>query len=376
MKPASLALLLGGAACAFAQGNPGDNQYVVFSPATVVSTEPFTLSERSPNVPNGQAVLVQLTTYNPAQPLAATTLVGQCKLLQSNGGASCVLGRAPAGTYLLYVSAANGGTQYLNVQEALTIAAPGANRNAALQGQYAFLLTTPTVGDPSQASASAMAGSFTADGQGHITAGVMDQNGAAGTETAAPLTGSYQLGADGTGSVTLQGPRGNMSFTLYVPVPQAAGNVAVATLVSAKGSAFAGSGTLVNQSGTLQSATAVNPGFGPSLGASYQFTADGEAFPQWFPLSTAGQFRFSANGTLQSAGKLLVNGTAADYAGVAGTYTPVDATTGRATMTLASPGQPVIEYAIYETAQQGFLFLSLSPHTANPLIEGTATANQ
>jgi len=80
--------------------------------------------------------------------------------------------------------------------------------NALLNGQYAFTLKDPT-------DSVFVAGSFVADGNGGLTQGVLDfiseQNPAnllssgssAGTGTDVAFTGSYQIGVDGRGTLTL-----------------------------------------------------------------------------------------------------------------------------------------------------------------------------
>jgi hypothetical protein len=67
----------------------------------------------------------------------------------------------------------------------------------SLQGSYAFLLRGS---DPS--GLLLRAGSFTADGNGNITAGIEDiNNGINLVQTAVPFTGTYTVGGDGRGSV-------------------------------------------------------------------------------------------------------------------------------------------------------------------------------
>ncbi len=370
-------LLYGIVASARAQGIPSDDRYVSLSPSALISSEPFTLIENSPNVPDGQTLFVNLTTFDPAHPLYATTQAGLCTLTQAAGAANCQLGRVPPGTYRLYVTAfSSNNTPYINAQLDLSVSPPGTDRVSALQGQYAFQVTTPSIGNSNVLSASAAIGSFTADGKGNITAGVIDVNNADNTFTALPVTGTYQLDMTGKGSIALRSSQGIASFTLFVPVPQTTSNVASATVVSSLGGLITGSGKLTSQSGTIQSPAPVNPGFGPSLNGIYQFTGDGEFFPQTFSLAAAGQFTFNAQGGLTSAGKLLVHGVPLDYSGVGGTYTSIDATTGRATMTLSISGQPASPYAIYELSEQSFYFMSLSPHAAGFLLEGTGKLNQ
>src|SRR6266568_7385456 len=76
---------------------------------------------------------------------------------------------------------------------------------ASLNGQYAFV-TSGEVFTPGSISATPLSrvGSFTADGQGHITGGVEDVNVAGAPTNAIPITGgSYTISADGRGTLSL-----------------------------------------------------------------------------------------------------------------------------------------------------------------------------
>src|SRR5260370_40149979 len=85
---------------------------------------------------------------------------------------------------------------------------------ASLNGQYAFV-TSGEVFTPGSISATPLSrvGSFTADGQGHITGGVEDVN-AAGTPTnAISITGgSYTINADGRGTLNLSFRSNTLQF--------------------------------------------------------------------------------------------------------------------------------------------------------------------
>src|SRR5271169_2529179 len=62
------------------------------------------------------------------------------------------------------------------------------------------------------------AGSFTADGQGNITNGLMDSNSASGVHAKLPFTGTYSINATDTGPMTLVIPAlGTFTYQLAVP---------------------------------------------------------------------------------------------------------------------------------------------------------------
>src|SRR5438270_13428609 len=83
----------------------------------------------------------------------------------------------------------------------------GSFTNANLNGPYAFSYTGSDAG-----GFLAVAGSFQADGNGHITSGTQDINSGAAVRTNASITGTYTVRADGRGSATLNSPAGNTTI--------------------------------------------------------------------------------------------------------------------------------------------------------------------
>ena len=82
-----------------------------------------------------------------------------------------------------------------------------------LNGNYVFSFSGYSQGEPVL-----QAGSFTSDGQGNITNGLMDSNSASGVHTKLPFTGTYSLDATNTGPMTLVIPAlGTFSYQLAVP---------------------------------------------------------------------------------------------------------------------------------------------------------------
>jgi hypothetical protein len=79
----------------------------------------------------------------------------------------------------------------------------GAN-NAMLNGNYAFRFSGfGSTGGSGALGFIAEAGSFSADGKGNITGGVLDRNGAAGPQSKVKFTGTYGVGANQLGAMTL-----------------------------------------------------------------------------------------------------------------------------------------------------------------------------
>jgi hypothetical protein len=85
----------------------------------------------------------------------------------------------------------------LNINSAAA-ACSDSGSESLLNGQYAFSLS-----GHNEAGFLAVVGSFTADGQGHITAGEADTNGALGAQTSPSISGCYSVGANNLGYATI-----------------------------------------------------------------------------------------------------------------------------------------------------------------------------
>ena len=104
----------------------------------------------------------------------------------------------------------------------ISIAAGTANPNSLLRGAYAFFFS----GFDTQGVVLAT-GQFTADGSGNITSGTEDANRVSGTSINATLSGTYSLGTDGRGTLTLTSTNAttNQKLTaIYQLVLDSAGN--------------------------------------------------------------------------------------------------------------------------------------------------------
>ena len=85
----------------------------------------------------------------------------------------------------------------------ITVTPTAANNNATLSGQYAFLVSGF---DDATGDRFAYIGSFTANGSGTITTGIEDQNLPSSVNTAIAIQGSYTVGTDNRGTMTLGTP--------------------------------------------------------------------------------------------------------------------------------------------------------------------------
>ncbi len=155
----------------------------------------------------------------------------------------------------------------------------GTFTNANLNGPFAFSYTGLDAG-----GFLAVAGSFVADGAGHITSGTQDINSGAAVSPNAAVSGTYLVRADGRGAITLNSPAGNSTLDFVI----VAGGHALVTRFDNRAT---GSGTIDQQTTSAFSNTA--------LAGSFAFTLSGIDTGS-VPLAVGGIFTSDASGTLTS----------------------------------------------------------------------------
>ena len=94
---------------------------------------------------------------------------------------------------------------------AISVSSSTGTNDSELKGHYAFLFGGF---DDATGGELAIAGSFTADGAGNITAGVEDSNGPGGSTQNIPFTGTFNIGGDNRGAFTLQTASGTQTFAV------------------------------------------------------------------------------------------------------------------------------------------------------------------
>lgn len=129
----------------------------------------------------------------------------------------------------------------------------GGFTNANLNGPFAYSYT----GSDGRGFL-AVAGSFQADGAGHITSGIQDVNSGFGITTNVATTGTYTVRPDGRSSATLNSPAGNTTIEFVL----VSGGHALVTRFDANA---AGSGTIDQQNTSAFSNTALAGSFAFSL---------------------------------------------------------------------------------------------------------------
>ncbi|MFZ0636325.1 MAG: hypothetical protein WAM08_12460, partial [Candidatus Acidiferrales bacterium] len=135
----------------------------------------------------------------------------------ANGGVTWTCSPSPCGTFTPAATASGASTTYLapNTAGSVTITATSVTDStetgtatitinaiastASLTGTYTFFVS----GEDFTNSVYGAAGSFTADGAGNITAGEEDYDAYLLQDADDPFTGTYTLGADGRGTMTI-----------------------------------------------------------------------------------------------------------------------------------------------------------------------------
>jgi len=241
--------------------------------------------------------------------------------------------------------------------------------DAELKGDYALTFNGMS-GNGTISSAFAAVGRFTADGAGNLTNGELVTNTVgAGATAAQAFTGTYSIGADNRGVMTLNfsGSSARLAFAML-----ANGNAQFIEFDASGGAGTIGSGTM-EKADTAAYSTARITGDYAFGAAGFDNTTNRAAI--------AGRFTSNGTGTLTNAAG-DVNAYGADYTMnfTSATYTVSNASTGRGTMTLAFTfgGTPDSMNFVFYIVNSGKLFVMESDTvtTATPLLNGVVVQQQ
>lgn len=256
---------------------------------------------------------------------------------------------------------------------------PGGTEANLFHGHYAFFFTGTAQQGYTAANRIVSAGSFTADGNGHIKAGIEDINSPAGSEQGVAFTGTYTLNGS-QGTLTWKSALGVEQFDFFLG--QTAGQTALSDVKQASliysDPGILGNGTLTKQ--RLGSASAP-----VSLTGSYALNLTGYP-PSSVGLSDASLPAF-LSGTLtpnpyNSSQQLTatVDLNSAETGPIigtneSGTFGTPDPKTGRFTYTLTPAGsniQQPTHFVGYLLNKSDFVILSTDSYQSNFLMSGTA----
>jgi hypothetical protein len=232
------------------------------------------------------------------------------------------------------------------------------SNNSKLNGQYAFLFKGFDRVGVYEAAAS-----FIADGNGNVTSGIEDINRTSGPQTGLAISGSYQVGDDNRGTLTLNSKLGTSIYAFALN-----GTAKAGSLIESDNSGAVGSGVIKVQDATAFDPSVFSGGYAISLtgidAEGARIAAIGSIFP-------------SGVGTI-SGSSLDVN-DAGDamptFATFSGTYS-MNAT-GHGTLTFVIPGFDggTFNFALYAISANEYFLVSIDPVSGgNPIFAGMLEA--
>ena len=160
--------------------------------------------------------------------------------------------------------------------------------NSELNGNYAFTFSGMT-GNGTFASTFGAVGRFTADGAGNLTNGELDTNAVNGGGAAQTFTGTYSIGADHRGAMTLNfsGSSARLAFAML-----ANGNAQFIEFDASGGAGTIGSGTIEKADSSAFSTARITGDY--AFGAAGPDNANNRA-------AIEGRFTSNGTGTLTNA---------------------------------------------------------------------------
>jgi len=243
--------------------------------------------------------------------------------------------------------------------------------NAQLKGDYAFTFNGMTTGGSGASTPFAAVGRFTADGAGNLTNGELDSNGADPNEkgVGVAFTGSYSIGADNRGLMSLNIPGGGtLAFAMM-----ANGNAKFVEVDASGGHGTVGSGSMEKADTAAYSTSKIT--------GDYAF---GVAGLDGFNARTAIAGRLTANGSGTFSNGMADVNQSSRYTSAApiplATYMVSDTATGRGIMTLPGLlGMPPqnLNFAFYVVNAGKLFAMEIDPVTVTtPLLNGTILQQQ
>ncbi len=223
--------------------------------------------------------------------------------------------------------------------------------NVSVNGPYAF-----SFGGANANGEFSLAGDFRADGNGTITNGLEDLNGAGGVFTDLAFSGTYAVGPDGRGSATIMSSQGSTNFHF---VTLASGQVQIVEFDASE----TGNGTAIPQDTSSLSLSAV--------AGSWSFFLSGTG-PSGEPVAGGGCFSLDSAGNLTSGvADYNYGGTVSSNFAFTGTATTV-ASSGRGTVSFTG-SLGISNYAFYVASANEVLVIETD---STPALAGTAFKQQ
>jgi putative Ig domain-containing protein len=255
----------------------------------------------------------------------------------------------------------------LTTAQALSISVVSqiAANDSELSGHYAFLFNGF---DDATGTQVAVAGSFTADGKGNITAGIEDENGPNGAALNVPITGTYNIGFDNRGAFTITTTSGSKTYAVVLN-SISSGLAHKARFVefddTTGTSGQRGSGLLRLQDTSAFSLSSIT---GPyAFGFAGQDAAGNRE-------AIVGSFSTDGSGMIPSGvADQNVAGTATNPS-LTGTYTAPTGNDGRTSITLNPSGASSLHLAAYVVSAGELLAMRTDTFSSDSLASGTILA--
>ena len=242
--------------------------------------------------------------------------------------------------------------------------------NAELNGDYAFTFNGIT-GNGGVSSVFAAVGRFTADGAGNLTNGELDTNGVGAGAAAVDqsFTGTYAIGADNRGVMTLN--IGGV-FAKFAFAMTANGNAQFIEFDTVGGSGTIGSGTMEKADTTAYSTAKITGDY--AFGVAGFDNSNNRA-------AMAGRFTSDGAGTLTNGvGDVNAYGSLSSVPFTSANYTVSNTATGRGAMTLTFlyGGSPATLNFVFYIVNAGKLFAMERDAVthSSPLLNGVVLQQQ
>ena len=363
--------------------------------AVVVTVQPLPALTFTGSLPNAVVNVAYTQTLHASGGVAPYTYALTAGALPAGvtlSGSGVISGTPTAvGAYSFTATAidSEGTPQTASLPLVLLVTYATTANDAELQGPYAFLFQGyDDVAAGLFAYQTATAGSFTADGTGVVSNGELDSNHQGSNPAGATIVsngflGTYTLGADNRGLLTLttlnaNGTVGRTStYAISVKAPVApATTTAQGSLIEFDSNQLAGT----KGSGTLLQQTAAS--FTTGLTGSYAFGVGGDTpcLPTCTvgivagPAAAVGQFSVAA-GALTGTSDANIASVKYVSEQVAGSYSAADSN-GRVQLTMTTAGTPATlypaDYALYMVDASHAFLLSTDKHSAAILLAGSA----
>ncbi len=235
---------------------------------------------------------------------------------------------------------------------------PGVTNNSRLSGNYAFSVRGF---DPNGLFVAA--GSFVADGNGNLSAGMMDVNNTTSYPVSQTFSGTYSIGQDGLGFMTFNmAGGGSRTFALSMMIN---GNANIIEFDDSTGGGTRNSGVLLKQTTSAFTAASITGGY------AFGFLGIDSGKNRF---GVAGQLQADGIGTFTS-GSLdsddAISGPSGNILFVTGSSYTV-ASNGRGTANIKT-AQGTAGYAFYIVSSSQLLVIETDtfPSGGNPLVSGT-----